>query len=82
MFKWLSRSARSQRAERPTSRDPVADALLSVDSLGRLSEDQLEGGPAPEAPSEYIAEATEPSEEAWEHEREARRAQEPGESGS
>jgi hypothetical protein len=80
MFKWFSRSARTQRAERPQSRDPVADAILSADSLGRLSEDLLEGGPAPEPPAEYIEASTEPSEEAWEHEREARKAQEPGES--
>jgi hypothetical protein len=80
MFKWLSRGARTQEAERSPSRDPVADAFLSVDSLGRLPEDLLEGGPAPEPAPEYIAEATEPSEEAWEHEREARSEQEPGES--
>ena len=80
MFKWLSRGRGTDKPERTASRDPVADALLSVDSLGRLSEDLLEGGPAPEPSPDYIEQATEPSAEAWEHERQAREEKEKGES--
>jgi hypothetical protein len=78
MFKWFSRGARTEKAEREPSRDPLADAILSVDSLGRVPADLGEGGPAREPSPEYIEDATEPSEAAWEHEREARREQEPG----
>jgi len=74
MFRWLSRDARSQEPKAP-SRDPVADVLLNAEVLGRLPEDLLEGGPPPEPAPEYIQDATEPSEQAWEHEREARQAQ-------
>ena len=80
MLKWLSRRTRTDKPEAAASRDPVADAVLSVDSLGRLSEDLLEGGPAPEPAPEYIPQATEPSAEAWEHEREARDQLEEGQS--
>jgi len=52
---------------------------LNVEALGRLPEDLVEG-PTPEPPPEYIQEATEPSAEAWEHEREARKEQEEAES--
>lgn len=75
MFKWLSRRGRNDRPEATASRDLLADAVLSAESLGRLSEADLEGGPAPEPASEYVQEATEASPEAWEHEREARRQQ-------
>jgi len=78
MFKWLSRGARGEKAS--ASRDPVADALLSVDTLGRLPGDLGEGGPPTEPAPEYIQDATQPSAEAWEHEREARAAQEHSES--
>ena len=80
MFKWFSRGARTEKAERAPSRDLVADAILSAESLGRLSPDLLEGGQVPEPAPEYIEKAAEPSEDAWEHEREARREQEAGES--
>jgi hypothetical protein len=80
MFKWLSRGARIEEPEASASRDPVADALLSVDTLGRLPGDLPEGGQPPEPAPEYIQDATEPSAEAWEHEREARAAQEEAES--
>jgi len=55
---------------------------MSVDSLGRPPEGLLDGGATPDPPPEYIQEATEPSAEAWERERETRRRieQERGES--
>ena len=74
MFKWLARAGRSEKPEASVSRDPVADAVLSVDTLGRLPGDLLEGVPEP-AP-EYVEQATEPAPEAWQHEREARAEQE------
>ncbi len=80
MFKWLSRRGRNENPEAPPSRDLLADALLNAEALGRLPEDLVEGGPAPEPPPQYIEEATEPSAEAWEHEREARKEQEEPES--
>jgi hypothetical protein len=80
MFKWLSRGGRIEEPEASASRDPVADALLSVDTLGRLPGDLAEGGQPPEPAPEYIQDGTEPSAEAWEHEREARAAQEEAES--
>lgn len=80
MFKWLSRRGRAEELERPVSRDLLADAFLSTESLGRLPENLVEGGPAPQPPSDYIETTTEPSEQDWEHEREARRAQEEGSS--
>ena len=80
MFKWLSRGARTEKPAASAPRDPVADAVLSVDTLGRLPGGILEGGSPPEPAPEYIQDATEPSAEAWEHEREARAAQEEAES--
>jgi hypothetical protein len=79
MFKWLSRGARTPKPEASASRDLLADALLNVEALGRLPEELVEG-PTPEPPPEYIQKATEPSAEAWEHEREARKEQEEAES--
>jgi transcriptional regulator of nitric oxide reductase len=80
MFKWLSRGARTEKPEASASRDPVADAVLSVDALGRLPEDLLGGGQPPEPAPEYIQDAAEPSAAAWQHEREARAAQDEAES--
>jgi hypothetical protein len=80
MFTWLSRALQSLKPSGSVSRDPVADAVFSVDSLGRLPEDLLEGGPAAEPKPEYVEKATEPSEEEWAHEREARKEQEEAES--
>lgn len=80
MFKWLSRGGRAQKPEASASRDPSADALLNIKALGRLPQDLIEGGPTAEPAPGYIEEATEPPAEAWEHEREARRKQEEGES--
>jgi hypothetical protein len=81
VFKWLSRSARNERSEASVPRDPVADAIVSVDTLGRLSGDLVEGAAPPSEPgSEYIEKAADPTAEAWEHEREARAAQEEAES--
>ena len=79
MFKRLRRGARTQNPEASASRDPIADGLLNVTALGRLPDGLLEGGQASDPAPEYIQEATEPSAEAWDHEREARREQdEPG----
>ena len=72
VFKWLSRRGREEKPQATASRDRVADAVVEFDSLGRLSEEDLEGGATPGPAPEYIQEATEPSPEAWEHEREAR----------
>jgi hypothetical protein len=80
MFKWLSRGARTENPEASASVDPVADAVLSVDTLGRPPGDPLEGGPHTGPAPEYIQDATTPSAEAWKHEREARAAQEPADS--
>lgn len=79
MFKWLWRAGRTDRARAPAPRDPVADAVVRMDSLGRLSEDDLEDGPPAEPAPEYIERTTEPSAEKWEHEREIRREKEAGE---
>ena len=80
MFKWLSRAGRSDKPEASASRDPVADAMMNVEMLGRLPEDLLEGGEPREPAPEYIEQATEPSAGAWEHEREARSEKEQAES--
>jgi hypothetical protein len=80
MFKWLSRRGRTDDEQAPVSRDPVADAGFYAATLGRLPADLVEGGPAPEPAPEYIEDATEPSADAWEHEREVRRKQEEEES--
>jgi hypothetical protein len=80
MFRWLSRGGRREKLAASASRDPVADALLSVDTLGRLPEDLVEGGPPAEPAPEYIQDATTPSADAWKQEREARAAQEQAES--
>ena len=82
MFKWLSRGARGDKPEPRVSHDHVADAVIELGSSGRLSEELLDGGATPDPAPEYIQEATEPSAEAWEREREARRQieQERGES--
>ncbi len=82
MFKWLSRGTRREKPEATASRDRLADSVMDFESLGRLPEEVLEGGPTPDPAPEYVQEATEPSTEAWEHEREARRRieQERGES--
>jgi len=77
VFKWL-RGLRSEKPEDRVSRDPVADALLSADTLGRPPADLVEGDPVREPAPEYIPEAADAPEEAWEHEREARREQEQG----
>ena len=55
---------------------------MEFDSGGRLPDGVLEGRATPDPAPEYIQEATEPSAEAWEREREARRRieQERGES--
>lgn len=79
MFSWLSRLLQSLKPSGSVSQDPVADAVFSVDSLGRLPED-LDGGPAPEPKPQYIETATEPSEEDWAREREARKEQDEAES--
>ncbi len=76
MFKWLSSRVRTQQPGASVPRDPVADALLNVATLGRLPGDLLEGGAPPEPAPEYVQEATQPSAEAWEHERDARSKQE------
>ncbi len=75
MFRWL-RGARGERPQPVVSRDPVADALLVEDTLGRAPADLGEGGPATEPAPEYVPEATEAPAQAWEQEREARREQE------
>jgi hypothetical protein len=79
MFKWLSRALQSLKPSGSVSQDPVADAVFSVDSLGRVPEDLQEGGPATEPAPEYTEKATEPSEEDWAHEREAREEQDQAE---
>lgn len=82
MFKWLSRRARGEKGEAPASRDRLADAVVSFDSQGRVPEELVDGDPTPGPSPEYIQEATEPSADAWERERAARREieQEKGES--
>lgn len=46
---------------------------MEFESGGRLPEGLLEDGATPDPPPEYVQETTEPSPEAWEREREARR---------
>ncbi len=71
MFKWLSRGARGEKPEPRVSHDHLADAVVEFGSAGRLPVGALEAD-APDPAPEYIQEASEPSAEAWEREREAR----------